>query len=90
MYDGDLYQPLPAALRGRVDLLVANAPYIPTEAIRLLPPEARVHEPRVAHDGGTDGLDVQRKVAAAARTWLAPGGHPGGCRAPDRVGHLFV
>lgn len=40
VYDGDLYQPLPAALRGRVDLLVANAPYIPTEAIRLLPPEA--------------------------------------------------
>ncbi|GAA2899671.1 putative protein N(5)-glutamine methyltransferase [Streptosporangium fragile] len=75
VYEGDLYEPLPAALRGRVDVLVANAPYVPTEAIGLLPPEARVHEPRVALDGGADGLDVQRRVAAAAPLWLAPGGH---------------
>ena len=63
------------ALRGRVDLLVANAPYVPTDAIALMPPEARDHEPRVALDGGADGLDVQRRVAAAAPRWLAPGGH---------------
>ena len=75
VYEGDLYEPLPAALRGRVDLLVANAPYVPTEAIGLLPPEARLHEPRVALDGGADGLDVLRRVAAAAPRWLAPGGH---------------
>ncbi|UGY91190.1 putative protein N(5)-glutamine methyltransferase [Streptomyces gobiensis] len=74
-YEGDLYQPLPSALRGRVDVLVANAPYVPTEAIGLLPPEARVHEPRAALDGGADGLDVQRRVTAAASRWLAPGGH---------------
>ena len=54
---------------------VANAPYVPTEAIALLPPEAREHEPRVALDGGADGLDVLRRVTAARRRWLAPGGH---------------
>ncbi|MGG0276080.1 putative protein N(5)-glutamine methyltransferase [Bacillus rhizoplanae] len=75
VYEGDLYEPLPATLRGRVDVLVANVPYVPTEAIKLLPSEARIHEARVALDGGADGLDVQRRVAAAAPDWLAPGGH---------------
>ncbi|MCC3769003.1 putative protein N(5)-glutamine methyltransferase [Streptomyces sp. UNOC14_S4] len=75
VYEGDLYEPLPAALRGRVDILVANTPYVPTDAIGLLPPEARDHEPTVALDGGSDGIDVQRRVAASARQWLAPGGH---------------
>ena len=74
-YVGDLYEPLPATLRGRVDVLVANAPYVPTEAVGLLPPEARIHEPRVALDGGTDGLDVLRRVIVAAPLWLAPDGH---------------
>lgn len=75
VYEGDLYQPLPAALRGRVDILVANAPYVPTGAIGLLPREARLHEPRVALDGGADGMDIQRRVATRAPQWLAPGGH---------------
>jgi release factor glutamine methyltransferase len=75
VYEGDLYEPLPATLRGRVDILVANAPYVPTGAIGLMPPEARLHEPWVALDGGADGLDVQRRVSAAAPRWLAPGGH---------------
>jgi release factor glutamine methyltransferase len=74
VYLGDLYTPLPAALRGRVGVLVANAPYVPTEAIALLPPEARDHEPRVALDGGTDGAALHRRVAAGALEWLAPGG----------------
>jgi release factor glutamine methyltransferase len=75
VYEGDLYEPLPATLRARVDVLVASAPYVPTEAIRLLPPEARIHEPRVALDGGVDGLDIVRRVTAAAPLWLAPGGY---------------
>jgi len=75
VYEGDLYQPLPAALRGRIDVLVANPPYVPTGAIGMLPPEARIHEPRVALDGGADGLAVQRRVIAAAPQWLASGGH---------------
>jgi release factor glutamine methyltransferase len=74
VYQGDLYEPLPATLRGRVEVLLANVPYVPTEEIGLLPPEAREHEPRVALDGGPDGLDVLRRVADAARDWLAPGG----------------
>jgi release factor glutamine methyltransferase len=74
VYEGDLYEPLPAALRGRVDILAANAPYIPTDAIRLQPPEARLHEPQVALDGGADGLDILRRVITAAPSWLAPGG----------------
>ncbi|MEJ8546891.1 putative protein N(5)-glutamine methyltransferase [Brevibacillus borstelensis] len=75
VYEGDLYEPLPHRLRGRIDVLIANAPYVPTEAIRLLPPEARIHEAQVALDGGPDGLDIQRRVADAAPIWLAPGGH---------------
>ena len=74
VYEGDLDAPLPATLRGRVDVLVANAPYVPTGELGLLPPEARVHEPRVALDGGADGLDQLRRVVAAAPGWLAPGG----------------
>ncbi len=75
VYEGDLYAALPAALRGRVDVLVASPPYVPTGAIGLLPPEAREHEPQVALDGGADGLDVVRRVVAGADLWLAPGGH---------------
>ncbi|MER7764476.1 putative protein N(5)-glutamine methyltransferase [Streptomyces sp. NPDC097619] len=71
---GDLYAPLPAELTGRVDVLVANAPYVPTGDLGLLPPEAREHEPAEALDGGADGLDVQRRVIAGAPAWLAPGG----------------
>jgi|SRR6266545_55489 len=73
VYEGDLYRPLPASLRGRVDILAVNAPYVPTEEVGLLPPEARVHEPRVALDGGADGLDVVRRVIEAAPQWLAAG-----------------
>ncbi|PTU56475.1 putative protein N(5)-glutamine methyltransferase [Sphaerisporangium cinnabarinum] len=72
---GDLFDPLPPGLRGRVDLLLANVPYVPTTEIPLLPREARDHEAHVALDGGGDGLDVLRRVAAEAPAWLAPGGH---------------
>lgn len=74
VYRGDLFAALPRRLRGRVDLLLANVPYVPSGEIRLLPPEARLHEPAVALDGGADGLDVLRRVAAEASGWLAAGG----------------
>jgi release factor glutamine methyltransferase len=75
VYEGDLFAPLPAALRGRVHVLVANVPYVPTADVEFLPSEARDHEPRVALDGGGDGLEVLRRVTAEAGEWLAPGGH---------------
>src|SRR3954452_19011650 len=73
-YVGDLFEALPAELRGRVDLLLANVPYVPSDAIALMPPEARLHEARVALDGGADGLDVARRVIAGAPAWRAPAG----------------
>jgi len=73
-YCGDLLAPLPASLRGRVDVLLANVPYVPTDAVALMPPESRDHEPRHTVDGGPDGLVLQRRVAAVAPAWLAPGG----------------
>jgi release factor glutamine methyltransferase len=72
---GDLFSALPAQLRGAVDVIACNAPYVPTEKIALMPPEAREWEARVALDGGADGLDVQRRVVAEAPRWLRPGGH---------------
>jgi release factor glutamine methyltransferase len=74
VYQGDLYDPLPATLRGRVDVLVVNAPYVPTAEIALLPPEARLHEPAIALDGGADGVAIHRRVAAGAAAWLAQPG----------------
>ena len=75
VFEGDLFDPLPDALRGRVDILSANVPYVPTEALELMPVEARDFEPRFTHDGGSDGLEVLRRVAAEASGWLALGGH---------------
>ncbi len=74
VYRGDLYAPLPGGLRGAVDVLVANAPYVPTGRIDFLPVESRLHEPRHALDGGADGIDVQRRIVGEAANWLRPGG----------------
>lgn len=75
VHHGDLDAPLPPSLRGRVDLIVANVPYVPTERIASMPPEARDHEARTALDGGADGLTVLRRLAAAAPSWLRVGGY---------------
>jgi release factor glutamine methyltransferase len=74
VFVGDLVDALPPELRGRLRVLVANVPYVPSAAVALMPPEAREHEPRVALDGGADGLDLLRRIAAAAAGWLAPDG----------------
>lgn len=72
---GDLYDALPDRLLGRVDLVLVNPPYAPTGEVRLMPAEARLHEPRAALDGGPDGLSVLRRVVAHADRWLAANGH---------------
>lgn len=71
---GDLFTPLPASLRGRIDVIAVNAPYVPSAEIIRMPAEARLHEPGIALDGGADGLDLHRRIAAEAVGWLAPGG----------------
>ncbi|TDC00486.1 putative protein N(5)-glutamine methyltransferase [Micromonospora fluostatini] len=75
VFQGDLFDPLPERWRGRLDLVVTNAPYVPSGAVAMMPAEARLHEARLALDGGPDGLAVLRRVAAQAARWLAPGGH---------------
>ncbi len=72
--EGDLFAPLPRGLRGRVDVIVANTPYVPGDKIGLLPPEARDHEPLHTLDGGPDGLRLLRRIAAEAGGWLRAGG----------------
>jgi release factor glutamine methyltransferase len=74
VFQGDLFAALPGDLRGRVDVLLANVPYVATRHLPLLPSEARDHEPATALDGGGDGLEVFRRVVAEAPAWLAPGG----------------
>ncbi|WP_234005490.1 putative protein N(5)-glutamine methyltransferase [Arthrobacter sp. PGP41] len=75
VYEGDLFAALPPGLQGRVRVLAVNAPYVPTDAIRTMPPEARHYESRIALDGGADGLHFHRRVAAGARDWLSSEGH---------------
>ncbi len=75
VHEGDLTDALPDQLAGRVDVLVVNAPYVPSDEIAMMPPEARDHEPRVALDGGADGVGVHRRVAEQAPPWLPPGGY---------------
>ncbi|CAK6700922.1 peptide chain release factor N(5)-glutamine methyltransferase [Synechococcus sp. CBW1107] len=59
---------------GRLDLVVANPPYIPSAVVDTLDPVVRDHEPRLALDGGVDGLAALRCIAANAAEALAPGG----------------
>ncbi|MGW4487710.1 putative protein N(5)-glutamine methyltransferase [Amycolatopsis sp. NPDC004368] len=74
VYQGDLFEALPERLRGTVDVLISNVPYVPSGEVALLPPEAREYEPLVALDGGADGLDVLRRVVSEAPEWLGPRG----------------
>lgn len=74
VHEGDLLAPLPAALRGAVHAIVSNPPYIPSADVDDLPLEVAGFEPRLALDGGPDGLEVFRRLLADSREWLAPGG----------------
>lgn len=72
VFEGDLFDALPTGML--FDLIVANAPYVPTDSIALMPPEARDFEPLVTLDGGSDGLDVHRRIAAGAAARLRENG----------------
>jgi release factor glutamine methyltransferase len=85
--EGDLDEPLPSTLRGRVDLMTAVVPYVPTEELHLLPRDVLAHEPRRALDGGSRGTRVLVRAARVANRWLRPGGsvllEVGGDQAPE-------
>jgi release factor glutamine methyltransferase len=72
--EGDLLAPLPAGLRGRLDLIVANPPYLPCGDLEHLAPEVAEHDPPVALFGGVDGHEVVDRLLVAAGRWLRPGG----------------
>jgi release factor glutamine methyltransferase len=72
-HQGNGFKALNAAA-SRFDLIISNPPYIPSAEIETLDPEVRDHEPRGALDGGADGLDFYRLLAAEAKNWLKPGG----------------
>jgi release factor glutamine methyltransferase len=69
---GDLFAAAPA--EARFDLIVSNPPYIPTARLQTLEAEVRDFEPRRALDGGADGQDFYRRIAAEAGAWLRPAG----------------
>jgi len=71
---GDLDEPLPPAVRGRVDVVTAVVPYVPTEELHLLPRDVLAHEPVRALDGGPGGTAVLERAARVAARWLRPGG----------------
>ena len=76
VHEGDLYDALPDDLRGRVDVLAVNAPYVPTDEIALMPTDARDHEHRIALDGGPDGLAAAPSGGRRRRGLAAPRRHP--------------
>lgn len=73
-YLGDLFGPIPPEFRGRTDVVVAVAPYVPTEALDLLPRDTLAFEDVALYDGGPDGTAVLRRIIAAAPGYLRPGG----------------
>ena len=82
-----------AALRGPFDAIVSNPPYVASGDIATLAPDVRDFDPRLALDGGIDGLDFYRAIAAAAPMLLAPGGAlvvELGIGQAEPVAHLFA
>lgn len=71
---GNLDEPLSPSLRGRVDVMTAVVPYVPSEELHLLPRDVLANEPRRALDGGRRGTTVLVRAAQAAARWLRPGG----------------
>ena len=71
---GDLDTALPRTLVAKVDVMLANLPYVPSSEVALMPIDSRGHEPLFTTDGGPDGLDLVRRIADRATYWLKPGG----------------
>lgn len=71
---GDLFAPVPTALAGRVDVVAAVVPYVPSADLPLLQRDTLTFESALPYDGGPDGLGVLRRVVAEAPRWLRPGG----------------
>ena len=72
---GDLLAPFDdGELRGRIDLVTCNPPYISSAKVDAMPRETSGHEPRLAFDGGPLGIRILRRVAMEAPRFLAPGG----------------
>jgi release factor glutamine methyltransferase len=71
---GDLFEPLPGHLRGRVDLIVSNPPYLAEAELAGLPIDVRDHEPTTALVAGPVGDEVLARIAETASDWLRPGG----------------
>jgi release factor glutamine methyltransferase len=69
---GDLFAPIDPAWR--FDVVVSNPPYIPSPDLPTLEPDVRDFEPRLALDGGDDGLTILRRIVVGAGAWLVPGG----------------
>lgn len=75
-YQGDLLAPLTGVLKqGTVAVVAANLPYLPSATIPTLSRDVRDYEPRLALDGGADGLSLYRRLVPRAAGMLAPGGH---------------
>ncbi|MBD1879956.1 MULTISPECIES: peptide chain release factor N(5)-glutamine methyltransferase [unclassified Coleofasciculus] len=72
-YQGSWWQPL-SALKRQLSGMVSNPPYIPSHLLPSLQPEVAKHEPHLALDGGTDGLDCIRHLVEIAPDYLRPGG----------------
>ncbi len=89
VYEGDLDGPLPGDLAGKVDVLCAVAPYVPADALHLLPRDVVAHEPRAALDGGVHGMEVLIRAIGCSTRWVAPGGwlllEAGGGQFPEVV-----
>lgn len=74
VFEGFLDDPLPRELEHRVDVVTAVVPYVPTDALRLLPRDVQAFEPRLALDGGVEGTDLLAEVVRRSSGWLGPGG----------------
>ncbi|HEV2362501.1 MAG TPA: methyltransferase, partial [Acidimicrobiales bacterium] len=74
-YQCELFDGLPHELRGVVDVVVSVPPYVPTDALRLLPRDTLTREPTLSYDGGRDGLDVARRIVTDSLQWLRRGGY---------------